>query len=179
MDDKTPSDQLELELDICSARISQLQNELEHAYRKVSLLREEISQRHFLYSNDESVDLLQRFLAWRESAYIPSRSDGISQFLRSETISAKEIARTVGEFNRSSWFDSGWYVDSYPQVGELRITPAEHYLRYGAVEGKDPSRNFSTLGYLVRYPDVVLSGLNPLTHFLRYGLAEGRSAGIA
>src|SRR5262249_21699818 len=42
-------------------------------------------------------------------------------------------------------------------------------------EGRDPSRSFSTHGYLSRNQDVMAAGVNPLEHFVRHGAAEGRS----
>jgi hypothetical protein len=177
MNQERSAAQLERELDISAARIAQLQDELECAYRKVAALRDEVLQKNEALREEESVDLLQQFINWRDAAYVPSRRDGLSQFLRSTPAQAEDVAQTVREISDSDWFDDGWYLATYPQVERLRITPAEHYIRYGASEGKDPSSQFSTLTYLVRYPDVARSGLNPLVHFLRYGLAEGRRAG--
>ena len=55
---------------------------------------------------------------------------------------------------------------TWPEAG---FDPLEHYLLYGAGEGRDPGPEFSTAGYLERYPDVAEAGVNPLLHYLRYG----------
>lgn len=67
----------------------------------------------------------------------------------------------------SKWFDAEWYVTEYPDVANAGIDPAEHYLRHGAPEGRDPGPQFSTEAYLRKHPDLYVSGANPLLHFLR------------
>lgn len=76
----------------------------------------------------------------------------------------------------SGWFDRAWYTARYPDIQTRGIDPAEHYLRFGAVEGRDPGPKFSTNAYLKAYPDIRESNMNPLVHFLRHGQAAGRSA---
>lgn len=76
----------------------------------------------------------------------------------------------------SGWFDRAWYGARYPDIQTHGIDPAEHYLRFGAMEGRDPGPKFSTRAYLKAYPDVKESSMNPLIHFLRHGQANGRSA---
>ena len=167
----------QLELDLRAARIAQLQDELESAYGKIAELREQLLVRDSYYSPCEAAALVQRLFDWRSGAHKPGRREGISILARSHTETSATVAQMVQEFSSSEWFDGDWYVNAYPRVQAMRIGPVEHYIRYGASEGKDPSSRFSTLGYLVRNPDVVKSGMNPLSHYLRYGLSEGRSPG--
>jgi len=74
----------------------------------------------------------------------------------------------------SSYFDAAWYLAEYPDVLEAGCCPAEHYLRHGAAEGRDPGPDFSTAYYLRNAPDVAGAGTNPLVHFVTHGKAEGR-----
>ncbi|EKO3576520.1 hypothetical protein P0F01_002632 [Vibrio metschnikovii] len=74
----------------------------------------------------------------------------------------------------SEYFDKEWYLAHYPDVGSNSLDPIEHYLRFGAQEGRNPSAEFDTLWYLQTYPDVAESGLNPLVHFIQYGEREER-----
>ncbi|GFD69163.1 hypothetical protein [Alteromonas sp. KUL106] len=74
----------------------------------------------------------------------------------------------------SEYFNIKWYLETYPDVAEAGIHPVEHYLLYGAAEGRLPSPNFDGKWYLARYPDVESAGLNPLVHFETYGRGEGR-----
>lgn len=84
-------------------------------------------------------------------------------------------------------FDAAWYLRRYP---DLRMDPtwadptwaAQHYLRHGAAEGRDPGPAFSTSGYwaqtqgtgLLRGP--ALRSENPLLHYLRLGQGIGLAA---
>ncbi|EKO3753682.1 coiled-coil domain-containing protein [Vibrio metschnikovii] len=74
----------------------------------------------------------------------------------------------------SEYFDKEWYLAQYPDVIEDGLDPIEHYLRFGAQEGRNPSAEFDTLWYLQTYPDVAEGGLNPLVHFIQYGEREER-----
>jgi hypothetical protein len=75
---------------------------------------------------------------------------------------------------QSGYFDAGWYLEQYPEVAETGSDPAEHYLKVGASEGKNPGPQFDTRWYLERYPDVVAAKMNPLLHYIKYGIDEGR-----
>lgn len=77
----------------------------------------------------------------------------------------------------SSFFDAAWYSEAYPEVAELGMEPAEHYLWLGAKLTRDPGPSFSTRSYLELYPDVTNSGINPLVHFESHGRREGRLVG--
>lgn len=75
---------------------------------------------------------------------------------------------------KSGLFDEIWYLAHYPDVAKADIAPWDHYLSYGASEGRDPSPLFSTNAYLENNPDVKEGGHNPLVHFINYGHAEDR-----
>ena len=68
--------------------------------------------------------------------------------------------------------DSG--VGTVNNVKDAKFDPIEHYIRYGADEGRNPSKYFDTKYYLNRYIDVKKSGMNPLFHYITYGIKEGR-----
>lgn len=72
-------------------------------------------------------------------------------------------------------FDPRFYLETYRDVAEVGIDPLDHYIRYGAREGRDPSAEFSTSYYLAQNPDVRESGMNPLHHFVLHGRTEGRT----
>lgn len=74
----------------------------------------------------------------------------------------------------SAYFDTRFYLDTYPDVAAARVNALSHYLGRGAAEGRDPSDWFSTSDYLAAHTDVAAAGVNPLVHFARYGEAEGR-----
>lgn len=83
--------------------------------------------------------------------------------------SAVELIRTSGVF------DESFYREHYPDVAATGADPIDHYLRYGAAEGRNPSAFFDTRYYLENNQDVVDSGENPLLHFCRFGWKELRN----
>lgn len=75
----------------------------------------------------------------------------------------------------SDYFDGQWYVERYPDVKLLGLSPVEHYIRIGASLLRDPGPDFSTGYYLVAHKDVAKAGINPLWHYIAHGCEEGRS----
>jgi hypothetical protein len=90
----------------------------------------------------------------------------------------KRMRRQCSQLEESGLFDAAWYVSTYPDVAESGIDPAEHYLRHGAKEGRNPGPRFNTQNYLRRYPDVAkaVPPINPLLHYVLHGKKEGRFA---
>ncbi|MCH8502457.1 MAG: hypothetical protein LAT77_11175 [Aliidiomarina sp.] len=74
---------------------------------------------------------------------------------------------------QSSLFDAQWYKQTYPDVAKAGVDPAEHYLRHGGFESRQPSPHFDSGWYLLQYPDVKRSGANPLIHYLLDGEKQG------
>lgn len=86
----------------------------------------------------------------------------------------RALPKQLASIKASSFFDEKWYCEQYPDVKKSSIDPAEHYLKFGAIEGRNPSDRFDTYFYLCEYPDVAASGQNPLLHYIRYGQHEER-----
>ena len=70
-------------------------------------------------------------------------------------------------------FDPQWYVEQYPDVGRSGISALDHYLRFGAREGRSPHPLFDAKFYWKTYPEAILSGLLPLEHYLKEGWKLG------
>lgn len=85
-----------------------------------------------------------------------------------------DLQQQITTIRKTGHVHRNWYLETYPDVAELGMEPAEHYLKYGAAMGRDPGKNFSTRFYLECYPDVADTGLNPLLHYARFGKKEGR-----
>lgn len=77
---------------------------------------------------------------------------------------------------KSGLFDVKYYLFTYPDIREKDIDPVKHYIKFGAKEGRNPSKDFDTKYYLENNPDVKESGINPLAHYLLYGQYEARNA---
>jgi hypothetical protein len=93
-------------------------------------------------------------------------------------LEAYRYKRKLKEYQRlvaaSELFDAEWYLSVNDDVAKAGMDPAEHYVRYGSDEGRDPSPHFSTTSYLAINDDVAEAGMNPLVHYLLYGKDEGR-----
>jgi O-antigen biosynthesis protein len=70
----------------------------------------------------------------------------------------------IESINNSVFFDRDWYISSYKDVAESGMNPAQHYLDYGAIEGRDPGPYFSTRNYQRANPSCVELKINPLIH---------------
>jgi hypothetical protein len=84
-------------------------------------------------------------------------------------------ANHLEAIRRSLFFNSAYYLETYPDVRAAGIDPALHYLVHGSREGRDPGPLFSSKAYLVRYPDVAEAGVNPLLHYETQGRRENRA----
>ena len=67
----------------------------------------------------------------------------------------------------ASLVDTDFYIRTNPDVREAGMDAALHYTRYGWREGRDPSPDFSTEGYLAKHPHLIGGKINPLEHFAR------------
>jgi len=97
----------------------------------------------------------------------------ISQRFSGLTLKHK-IEKQRQQILASGLFDENYYKQQYPDVANSTIDLIEHYLKFGAYEGRNPSANFNSLFYLNTYADVRTSGVNPLWHFIAYGQKEQR-----
>jgi predicted HAD superfamily hydrolase/glycosyltransferase involved in cell wall biosynthesis len=74
----------------------------------------------------------------------------------------------------SGFFDSDFYLSSYPEVKKIKFDPIRHYCRFGWIDYKNPNSEFTTEYYLSKYSDVCSSGMNPFVHWIKYGRHEKR-----
>lgn len=76
--------------------------------------------------------------------------------------------------SKSHFFNREWYKERYPDIRITNTDEVLHYLVHGYKEGRDPSRNFSTIKYSSLHKDVADDDVNPLVHYLKHGREEGR-----
>ena len=86
----------------------------------------------------------------------------------------RRVARQRRLVEASGLFDREFYLAEQVDVARSGTDPAEHFVRYGGWEGRDPHPLFDTSFYLETYPDVAASGVNPLVHFVTTGWKERR-----
>lgn len=75
---------------------------------------------------------------------------------------------------KSGYFDSNYYLRTYPDIRKADINPLWHFIRIGWKEGRNPSSLFNTNYYLVSYNDVKIQRINPLIHYIKFGENEKR-----
>jgi glycosyltransferase involved in cell wall biosynthesis len=114
---------------------------------------------------NRQVRLLVKAIWWTISLQLPRRISRHIRLLRERKLIAG-----------SGLFDKDWYLAQNPDVAKAGVDPLEHYLFWGAAEGRDPSPLFDSDQYLVQNPDVAKSGVNPLVHYVGWGKGEGRTA---
>ena len=115
---------------------------------------------------------IQQSVSWKAAA--PVRV--LARAVKKTDKAKQKLQQEVGLLFTSEFFDADWYLTSYPDVKESGANPAEHYLKFGAAEGRRPSADFDGNWYLQRYPDVASTGVNPLLHYIKFGRNEGRTA---
>ncbi|MEX5727650.1 hypothetical protein Ga0609869_001003 [Rhodovulum iodosum] len=86
-----------------------------------------------------------------------------------------DLKTQIKALHDAAEFDGTWYQTTYPDVSASEHDPAEHYLRFGAREGRNPGPAFDTMSYYLANPDVARAGWNALVHFQLFGRDEGRA----
>ena len=86
----------------------------------------------------------------------------------------EEFSRFKKIIDRSSFFDPEWYLEENPDVRAAGMAPAEHYLRSGWREGRNPGPEFCSSSYLIANIDVWQAGICPLLHYELTGRKEKR-----
>jgi hypothetical protein len=169
---------LRLQLDKAQEDLEEILSQkqrFEGAYK--ALERQHKETIHQLRSRDREVQNLTRRLnklmetaSWKMTA--PVRA--VAKPFKKSDKEGQRVKEQMQLIKSSGLFDESWYLDTYQDVATEGSDPIEHYLRFGAAEGRNPSRQFDTKFYLKTSHDVAEAGLNPLVHFIKFGKAEGR-----
>ncbi len=164
----------EQENELLLLQLHQVQEELEHYFIKYrEMVRELKEQNKAESSSSEEQRESEKFKPAKTSKItIPIRA--LTKPFRLTNKARKREKVLVNLLKDSGLFDETWYLAEYPDVAEAGIDPVQHYLRYGASEGRNPSPKFDTTFYLTTNPDIAQAEINPLIHYLRYGKEEGR-----
>jgi len=68
----------------------------------------------------------------------------------------------------SGMFDEAFYRGRYPDVAANGQDLFQHFVRFGGIEGRQPSELFHSEWYASKHPEVKRSGVNLLAHYLRH-----------
>lgn len=86
-----------------------------------------------------------------------------------------EYKRQAEIIEKSTLFDSEYYLKQYSDVKYTMQNPAYHYISRGYKESKNPSRYFDNNYYMYRYKHRRGVDINPLYHYI----VEGENLGYA
>lgn len=120
----------------------------------------------------QELEDIKRSRLWKGTN--PIRS--FSRLLRKGNLQQQQLTQEIALLLTSEYFDVEWYLSHYPDVAQSGMNPAEHYLLYGAQEGRLPGPLFDGNWYRQHYPDVAEADINPLLHFIKFGQQEGRNS---
>lgn len=147
--------------------------EITNLTKRLDTQRSELAAKGYQVSlHKKELEAIKRTVFWKTSA--PVR--GLANVINKNKLREQKLQQDVTLILASEFFDSDWYLQTYPDVKEAGIHPAEHYLKYGGKEGRMPGPLFLGDLYLERYPDVAEAEINPLLHFVKFGVEEGREA---
>lgn len=144
-------------------------NKLESQLRSVKARA--ASAEHHVQLLRQELTAVKGSAAWKTAA--PVRV--LSRLVHKTDKAKQKLQQETALLLTSEYFDLEWYLETYPDVAHSKLNPAEHYLRFGAAEGRMPGPLFDGNWYLQLYPDVAASNINPLLHFIKFGQQEGRS----
>lgn len=146
-------------------------NKLESKLRAANTRAERAEQA--VLKQQQELDSIRRSTLWKTAKPIFA----LKRLAQQKNKLGDKLSQEINLLLSSKLFDAEWYLSHYPDVAKSNISPAEHYLLYGAAEGRQPSAHFDGKWYLEQHPDVATAGLNPLLHFILFGQEEGRSSG--
>lgn len=152
--------------DDAAASSVQLRSELQNASSELRQATAELQRKNAAIQN------ILASRSWRIGAFLVKLANGVRHPASILSRGARGGERAI--IAKSGLFDAQWYLAKYEDVRQSGSDPIQHYLRFGASEGRDPSPLFDTRWYLSQYSDVAHSHTNPFVHFLTHGWREGR-----
>ncbi|WP_433923978.1 hypothetical protein ACN06F_11950 [Vreelandella sp. 21] len=155
--------------------LQQVQQAYETLYMKKQIQYEQLltSQQEFNVlrtTSEQRIHRLERLVQWLR---VHAQRHASAAYRESRSYK-KALPKQVAVLEASPLFDADWYCAQYPDVAKSTMKPAEHFLKFGAIDGRYPGPLFNTEFYLTHYEDVAASGQHPLLHYLRYGKNEER-----
>ena len=119
--------------------------------------KSELKSKFREYEKKYKLHIMQHFILSRRNLW--------NYFRRCFLTKCKSEVKII---EKSGLFDSNFYYSEYPNIGKLGITSVTHYVRFGAMQGKNPSSSFNTIDYMINNQDCLHYGINPLVHYILY-----------
>jgi hypothetical protein len=117
--------------------------------------------------DDGSSDLMLLLTKLRRAAYTGELPRSLRGWRRLIDAKMRNLALDYRVVAGSALFDPEWYLRTYPDVGSAGMDAAEHYLRFGAAEGRDPGPHFQSSKYNGEDAGAAPPGSSALVGFLR------------
>jgi myosin heavy subunit len=175
-------------------QLHQVQEELEQTFLQRKQLERTTKQHIEITVNEKNIELqkvkdellnkerevekyrkraarLKQTVSWKITSPIRAIANPFNKSSKDQ----KNIKDQIKLLRTCGHFDEAWYTATNEDVVKDGYDPVEHYVLYGAAEGRDPSPVFNTRRYLEINPDVAEAGMNPLFHYAKYGMEEDRS----
>lgn len=138
---------------------------------------EEFDCRRYLEENPELFDLKMNPLIHFQTIGRFKNGQPFKYIRPTPPPRAPSVAESDLELIRNTpLFDKVYYLDKYPDVADTFLSPEEHFLLIGGIEGRESSNYFHCGAYLEAYADVKQANMNPLVHYLMFGQRENRVA---
>ncbi|MGA4494165.1 hypothetical protein [Vreelandella venusta] len=158
-----------------AAEVQKIQQQLEKSTLDTAHFRQQLEKRQkelniLRADTQRHISHLERLVQWLR---VHAQRHAAVAYRDSRSYK-KELPKQLAMLEATPFFDADWYLAQYPDVAKSGIKPAEHFIKFGAIDGRHPSSQFSTDFYLTHYKDVAASGQHPLLHYLRHGIAEQR-----
>jgi len=145
--------------------------EITRAYSKASPVIREIIYQYFFEEVEET-----KITRPNKSSFLKTLKK-IDRYKHKHCFSILNPLRTLRDYyiiKNSVFFDRSYYLHKNDHDEIIKSNPIIHYLKKGAIQGKNPSKDFNTLFYIQQNRDVLDSQINPLTHYILHGKTEGR-----
>ncbi|WP_434986168.1 hypothetical protein [Vreelandella zhaodongensis] len=162
-----------------AAEVQKIQQQLEQSTLDNAYLRQQLEKRQKEFNilrstSQQRIHHLERLTQWLR---VHAQRHAATAYRESRRYK-KALPKQLAMLEASPLFNADWYLEQYPDVAKAGIKPAEHFIKFGAIDGRNPGPQFNTDFYLTRYADVAASGQHPLLHYLRYGIAEQRETRV-
>jgi hypothetical protein len=124
--------------------------------------------------------------SFNETYYLQNNPDVLGALARGDIPSAEWHWNNFGwkELRAPNpFFDTSYYLSTYPDVANAGVNPLDHFNNFGAREGRAPNAtlaslfsSFNAAKYLETYTDVAQAGMDAWEHFVKFGFSENRNA---
>lgn len=175
LQDKARIETLDREILEYQKVVKRLKGEVRKGWEKIADLQQNLQnqdqQLHEIYNSKAwKVLTIYRNLRAKLSQFGRKANSAGSRYRRLLTIPIEHSKKLLSD---SGLFDVEHYLQHNSDVRNAGLDPIEHYLRFGGLEGRNPSADFDGKWYLANNPDLLSAKVNPLLHFVKFGKEEG------